>query len=352
MQNLLDNQEAQISADNATADTVRLCTDLLQASLSYFPRLEEALNYTTDMAYAEEERKNLQQTIEAQTGLLLQVDLALAFTDLIRQLDEAILAVRLTQLPGDLSDYTFAIRSADLETFGANGDPLGWELSLTNGDAKVKTSQHYSGDTSDHYFDSHNATPGSLFYTGHQTVEGLPNGTYRLQCAARSSGEGAFITARTATQDLKQAIIKQGTEGNDGGPIWENATEGSAEKAVNGGKGYGWQLIEIDDIEVTDHRLDIGFTNTAVNLTVLRSLKHDDFRLFYTSDKTTGVESALPADTGFRAMGGKGRIYVKADAPYQVYHLSGMRIDRTEGLAPGIYLVKCGQEVRKVQVQP
>ena len=355
LQDLIDYQEAQISADNATADTVRLCTDLLQASLSYFPRLEEALNYTTDMAYAENERKNLQQTIEAQTGLLPQVDQALAFTDLVRQLDEAIMAVRLTQLPGDLSDYTFAIRSADLETFGANGDPLGWELSLTNGDAKVKTSQHYSGDTSDHYFDSYNATPGSLFYTGHQTVDGLPNGTYKLQCAARSSGEGAFITARTATQDLKQAITKQGTEGNDGGPIWENAAEGSAEKAVNGGKGYGWQLIDINGIEVTDHRLDIGFTNdsylTGVEWTGTW-FSADDFRLFYVSDKTTGVESALPAETGFRAMGGKGRIYVKADAPYQVYHLSGMRIDRTEGLAPGIYLVKCGHEVRKVQVQP
>ena len=355
LQGIIDAQEAQITASDATTQTVSQCSALLQASLPYFSKLDEAATYVNEAAYGEAERSALQATMDEQTGLLLGIDNTLAFTDLIRQLDDAILAVRLTQLPGDTSDYTFAIRSADMETFGANGDPLGWTLSLTNGDAKVKNGQHYSGNGGNHYCDSYNATPGTLFYTGNQTIEGLPNGTYTLRCVARSSGQGAFITARTATQDLKQEITKQGTEGNDGGPIWENAEEGSAEKAVNGGKGFGWQFIEITGLKVTDHTLEIGFTNdsyiTGTEWTGTW-FSVDDFRLFYLSDKTVGVESVRPADTGFRATGGKGCIHVVADAPYQVFHMSGMQINRTEGLAPGIYLVKCGQEVRKVQVQP
>ena len=355
LQGIIDAQEAQITASDATTQTVSQCSALLQASLPYFSKLDEAATYVNEAAYGEAERSALQATIDEQAGLLLGIDNTLAFTDLIRQLDDAILAVRLTQLPGDTSDYTFAIRSADMETFGANGDPLGWTLILTNGDAKVKNGQHYSGNGGNHYCDSYNATPGTLFYTGHQTIEGLPNGTYTLRCAARSSGQGAFITARTATQDLKQEITKQGTEGNDGGPIWENAEEGSAEKAVNGGKGFGWQFIEITGLKVTDHTLEIGFTNdsyiTGTEWTGTW-FSVDDFRLFYLSDKTVGVESARTTDTDFRATGGKGCIHVVADAPYQVFHMSGMQINRTEGLAPGIYLVKCGQEVRKVQVQP
>lgn len=353
---LLETQEAQIAADDATSATVQLCDELLQAAQTYFGKLDKALDYVADGTYAEQERNDLQEVVDEQIMLLPDVENTVAFTDLSRQLDEAILRVQLTQLPGDSSDYTFAIRSADLETFGANGDPAGWTLSLTNGDAKVKMGEHYSGNTANHYFDSYNATPGSLYYTGHQTVEGLPNGTYTLQCAARSSGEGAFITVRTATQDLLQEIVKYGTSGNDGGPIWKDAEEGSVEKAVNGGKGYGWQTIEIRDIKVTNNRMDIGFTNdkflTGKEWTGTW-FSADDFRLFYTSDDTsTGVESTVTETGLLQVIGGKGCITVHADAPYQVYNMAGMQINRTEGLAPGIYLVKCGKEVRKVQVQP
>ena len=118
-------------------------------------------------------------------------------------------------------------------------------LSADARDGKVKTGQHYSGNTGNHYFDSYCNTRTdrgiliTLYYTGRQTVTGIPNGTYTLQCAARTSGEGAFITARTATQDLKKEITKYGVEGNDAGPIWENAAAGSAEKNANGGKGFG-----------------------------------------------------------------------------------------------------------------
>ena len=143
-------------------------------------------------------------------------------------------------------------------------------------------------------------------------------------------------------------------DGNDAGPIWENAAAGSAEKNANGGKGFGWQTIEITDIVVTDNRLDIGFTNdsfvTGKEWTGTW-FSADDFRLFYVSDKTTGMETTLSTQGTLRVIGGKGCIQVYADAPYNVYNLSGMAVNRTKGLAPGIYLVKCGKEVRKVQVK-
>ena len=154
--------------------------------------------------------------------------------------------------------------------------------------------------------------------------------------------------------DLKKEITKYGVEGNDAGPIWENAAAGSAEKNANGGKGFGWQTIEITDIVVTDNRLDIGFTNdsfvTGKEWTGTW-FSADDFRLFYVSDKTTGMETTLSTQGTLRVIGGKGCIQVYADAPYNVYNLSGMAVNRTKGLAPGIYLVKCGKEVRKVQVK-
>ena len=353
LQDLTDALASRMEADDATTATVQHCDELLKAAQAYFRKLDEALAYAADETYAGEERNSLRQITDEQTALLPQVQTTAAFNDLIRQLDEAILLVRLTQLPGDTSDYTFAIQSADLETFGANGDPAGWELSLTNGDAKVKTAQHYSGNTANHYFDSYNATPGSLYYTGHQTIEGLPNGTYTLQCAARSSGEGAFITAHTATQDLSQEIAKYGTEGNDGGPIWENAENGSPEKAVNNGKGFGWQTVEIKNIIVTDHRLDIGFTNdkflTGKEWTGTW-FSSDDYRLFYVSEKTTAIDAVGHDGTTFRVTTSKGSITVYADAPYKVYNLSGMQIDRTSGLPTGIYMIECNGEVRKVLV--
>ena len=354
LQGLTEAQQAQLEADSATSGTVVLCNTLLEASLDYFGKLDEACILAADALYAEEERAALQYIIDGQAADVAGVERAVAFTDMVRQLDEAMLAVRKTQLPGDDSDYTFAIQSPDVETYGIDGDPAGWMLSLTNGDTKVKNGEHYSGNTADRYFDAYNITPGWLYYTGHQSIEGLPNGTYRLLCAARSSGEGAFITARTATQQLMQEIIKYGTEGNTGGPIWEAAAEGSAEKAANGGLGYGWQTVEISGISVTDNRLDIGFTNdryltgqewTGTWFSV------DDFRLFYVSDDATAI-SPTPetGSSGFRVVAGKGRIEVYADAPYRIYNLSGLPVNRENGLPAGIYIVKCGQQVRKVLV--
>ena len=164
------------------------------------------------------------------------------------------------------------------------------------------------------------------------------------------------VTSNRYPAQMKPGVCVRGytgTEGNDGGPIWENAENGSPEKAVNNGKGFGWQTVEIKNIIVTDHRLDIGFTNdkflTGKEWTGTW-FSSDDYRLFYVSEKTTAIDAVGHDGTTFRVTTSKGSITVYADAPYKVYNLSGMQIDRTSGLPTGIYMIECNGEVRKVLV--
>lgn len=356
LQDLLDKYQEMVSAEDATGETVVKCHTMLSASAAYFRLLNEAYAYVNDAEglYAEDAKLTLKSVIDEQNALLPSLTEAVAYENLVRQLAVEIENVRKTQLPGDVSDYTFAIRSADVETFGSDGLPEGWEISLTNGDAKVKNGQHYSGNASNHYFDSYNQTPGWLWFTGHQTITGLPNGTYTMQCMARTSGEGSFVTAEADGISYMEEIVKYGTEGNDGGPVWENAEEGSAEKAANGGKGYGWQQMEIGGIIVRNNTLTIGFTNDMY-LTGKKWagtwFSVDDFRLFYVSEKTTSVETAEKADDTFRVITGKGTIQVVSDEPYTIYNVSGVQIGSANGLPAGIYIVKCGGWSRKVSVK-
>lgn len=356
LQGLLDDYLGQVSAEDATGETVVKCHTMLSASSAYFRLLDEAYAYAADAEglYADDAKLALKEVIDEQVVLLPSLTETAAYGDLSRQLEAEIENVRKTQLPGDASDYTFAIRAADVETFGSDGLPEGWEISLTNGDAKVKSGQHYSGDTSNHYFDSYNQTPGWLWFTGHQTITGLPNGTYTMQCMARTSGEGSFVTAEADGISYMEEIVKYGAEGNDGGPVWENAEEGSAEKAANGGKGYGWQQMEIGGIIVRNNTLTIGFTNdkylTGKEWTGTW-FSADDFRLFYVSEKATSVKAADATSDTFRVIAGKGFIRVIADEPYAIYNVSGVQIGSANGLPAGIYVVKCGGRSRKVWVK-
>lgn len=356
LQNLMDNYRQMVSAADVTGETVTMCHTMLTASSAYFRQLNEACAYVADaeQLYTDAAKAVLKNVIDGQIALLPSLTEAVAYADLERQLAAEIENVRKTQLPGNAADYTFAIRAADVETFASNGVPEGWEVNVTNGDAKVKNGQHYSGDGANHYFDSYNGTPGSLWFTGHQTITGLPNGTYTMQCMARTSGEGAFVTAESDGIFYKEEIVKYGTEGNDGGPVWENAEDGSAEKLVNGGKGYGWQLMEISGIVVTNNTLTIGFTNDQYLTGKAWTgtwFSADDFKLFYVSDKTTAISTAEAGNDGFKVITGKGTIQVVSDEPYTIYNVAGVQTNGGNGLATGIYIVKCGGKTRKVWVK-
>lgn len=355
LRNLMDVYRKQTAAEGVTGDIMTVCHTMLGASLSYFLVLDEAYACVADAegVYADAAKATLKSVIDGQVEVLPVLTEAVAYADLSRELSDEIETVRKTRLPGNASDYTFAIRSADVETFASNGLPEGWDISLTNGDAKVKNGQHYTGNGANHYFDSYNGTPGSLWFTGHQTIAGLPNGTYTLKCMARTSGEGAFITAEAGGVFYKEEIVKYGTEGNDGGPVWEAAEAGSAEKNVNGGKGYGWQVVEISDIIVSDNTLTIGFTNDKYLTGKAWTgtwFSADDFQLFYNSDKTTCVRM-MEGDDDWQVIAGHGTIEVMTDKPYRIFNISGVQVTGTKRLLAGMYIVKCGDRTRKVLVK-
>lgn len=356
LQELLDAYQAQTNGENVTGEVVALCHTMLEASLDYFRMLDGACVYVEDAdgVYADEAKQSLRNVIVEQMEILPSLTEAVAYADLSRQLEAEIEVVRKTQLPGDTSDYTFAIRSADVETFGSDGNPEGWMLNRTNGDTFVKNGQHYSGNGANHYFDSFNATAGWLWYTGHQTISGIPNGTYTLQCMARTSGEGSFITAQTSEASYMEEIVKYGDDGSTAGPVWEAAEEGSAKKQVNGGKGYGWQIVEIEGIVVNNNTLTIGFTNDLY-LTGKKWtgtwFSVDDFKLFYKSEKTSAVKGMTEEESAFQIITGKGSIEVISDQPYHIYNVSGVQIGTAKGLSTGLYIVKCGGQSRKVWVK-
>lgn len=349
LQKLLDRQKQMLSGENAATQTLYTCNMILSASLEYFRRHEQAEGYANDGRYNEEARGQLNQLLENQEETILQLTDPVAFTNLVRALNLEIEKVRLTQQPGENTDYTFAIRSAGTGDNLYNGVPDGWELSCTNGDGLTKTGRHYDGNTSDRYFDSYHPTIGFLYYTGHQALQGLPNGTYKLRCAGRTNGNGSFITAESGDEQWKQEIPNAG---ETGGSIWKNAVAGSPEKKANNGLGYGWSTVEIDNILVGNHTLTIGFTNDKYLTGKTWDgnwLSVDDYQLFYKSSDYLGIDR-VESDNPLQILTGKGYIEVLTDQPFQIYRLDGSKIYQGYGLASGTYIIKSEGQVVKAQV--
>ena len=284
----------------------------------------EATSLVGNESYTQEARQRLQTLMDEQEALLPSLTSQTEVDDLIRQLQEGIVAVKLSQQPSETTDFSFMIENAGAEA------ETGWQLSLTNGDAKIKSGEHYSGNTANTYFDSYNATAGNLWYTGHQTLRNLPNGTYRLVAKARSNGEGVFVTAQTANQYLKTEVK---ADGNTGGEL-----------------GNGWNSYTIDDIVVTDGVLTLGFTNDMYLTGKMFTgtwMSADDFQLFYISTSTvTDISQNKADDTWVR--GGKGCIVGDVKA---VYRLDGTRVTSAENLPAGIYIVVGSAKRVKVAVK-
>ncbi len=304
-------------------DTIPVYAD--QPSLADYNEVKaEAAALAVDDSYAQEARQSLQALVAEQDGLLPSLARQSEVDDLARQLREAVVAVRLTRQPGEATDFSFVIKNAGAEA------EAGWQLSVTNGDAKIKSGLHYSGNAANTYFDSYNATAGNLWYTGHQTLRGLPNGTYRLVAKSRTDGEGVFITAQTASQYLK--------------------TEVAANDNAGSGLDNGWGVYAIDGIAVTDGVLTIGFTNDMY-LTGKRFtgtwLSADEFQVFYISGNTSTAISQAKADDAW-ARGGKGCVVGDVRA---VYRLDGTRMGRTDNLPAGIYIVEGAGQRMKIAVK-
>ena len=153
--------------------------------------------------------------------------------------------------------------------------PHEWEFLQDNGWSILRdvrcnhrfttTGQYMNGDREVRYLDNY----GRRQRYRAERVDTLLPGTYRLTCAARANGTGAFIYAIVGDG---QPIFKEiPATGNTGGDIWEKANEfvhyhrdvtiptdsisyGNYQcelAEANRHRGYGWNRITFDPIRIT-----------------------------------------------------------------------------------------------------
>lgn len=185
----------------------------------------------------------------------------------------------------DGTDYTSFIQNPKAES------TTGWDIDKGTGNGPTNGGEYFDSNDSGHrYFDSYNAADSVLNFYGEQVVLGVPNGTYTVGAAVRTSAPGAFIFAGNCGEAKADTLWKEipmqtytylddetGEEKTDKatnkwGAIWENACERFETMTdsdpdyfyiqgivnANGGNGYGWQYLEITGVEVKDHKIVIG----------------------------------------------------------------------------------------------
>lgn len=270
-----------------------------------------ALTVADTEDYSDDARANLRALVQAQADIITTLRVQASVDDLTRQLQQRTDDVRKTRKPGLDTDFSFLIVNPDADSAD------GWALSNTNGDALIKSGQHYSGDTTNPYFDSYNATRGNLWYTGRQTVTGLPNGTYRLIARGRTDGSGVYVFALADSLHLTAV------------PVEGNTT-------TSGSLGRGWNEITVDNITVSDNTMTIGFSNDSYFTGKPRFsgtwFSIDDFQLYYLS---------ASAPTTIHT------INTLAPQSHTTYYTaSGMKVERTEG--HGLFIVRRNNAVVKI----
>lgn len=117
-------------------------------------------------------------------------------------------------------------------------------------DTYVRKGEHYSGDANVCYLDAWNPN-GQQVYQAEKTLPVEP-GVYRIVCAARAEGSGAYIYATTTSKKYGVKLVEIPHYGNTEGEIWENALDSSAEKEANMGNGFGWSKVVVA-IKVDEH---------------------------------------------------------------------------------------------------
>jgi len=265
------------------------------------------------------------------------------------------------------SDFTDFIQNPDAG--GTVEDCGGWNINKGNGNNYTNYGEHYTGNKALHYFDSWNATTGKLNYYGVQTVNNIPNGTYKLSFICRTSGDkGAFVFAGTEKDTAWFRIPVQtytiaagksdGTDStftvyNTYGQIWEEASKAEAantatelqlaEVAVNNGIGYGWQWQSIDNIVVENHSLVIGMTTNS-------TYTKEAFNGTWFSVGNFCLTRVATADnTSWNPVSGMTHVVTDTEAPVEIYTINGIRVNNSK--QKGLYIIKQGGKAKKMFVK-
>jgi hypothetical protein len=276
-------------------------------------------------------------------------------------------AKNIVETNSDVSDFTAFIQNPDAG--GTVEDYAGWNINKGTGSSYTNVGEHYSGDKTLYYFDSWNATSGKLNYYGVQTINNIPNGTYKLTFACRTSGDkGAFIFAGTEKDTTwfripvqTHTIVGGKDDGSDSiinvyntyGQIWEDAENAeaadtatelqSAEAAANSGIGYGWQWQNIDNIVVDNHLLVIGMTTNST----------------YTGETFNGnwfsvgdfslTRTSVGDNVGWNPVSGITNVTNDKQSPVEIFTINGVRVNSST--QKGLYIVKQGNLIKKILVK-
>ncbi len=391
-QNVVNNMEALEAADDATYTEMDSLTTILRYYRdTYLPKLAEVESATVTDATA---KAAVEATVAKQVAALSTAS-ELLTTDVlatyVAELERALnIAAAQDALISGNTDLTGLITNPSVDASSNSAVPEGWTVNRTNGDKNTTTGQAYNGESSNRYFDSWNATAGTVLFTAYQVIENIPNGVYELKAKQRASGtvgqEGVYLFAmdeafsETAATGVFAPAHVQATDSfyvdntmtkgtavgyftDSYGPIWTEAydavdlTGGTEEQnaivAANGGIGRGWFYNSLQ-ITVTNNVLTIGVTcdstltaghtDTEGNLCVPFSgnwFSTDDWELTIIQNNQPDYNLA----TGIETIRQNNATLVGADA---IYSVDGRRVSTLDNVPAGIYVVRQNGKTYKV----
>lgn len=291
-------------------------------------------------------------------------------------------------------DYTSMIVNSDITNSSSNS-VTGWNVTVVNGNTHSNSEQQVDGDKTGRYIDSWNGTVGALRYNAYQTINYLPNGTYKLEAMTRTSGDtGAYLYAMadedsTTTKlslieletmnitelggpynsmgedsiatvmDTYGSIFADLYKRTDGGATAEGAQADTL--LAHDGKGYGWHYTNLE-IEVKNHVLTIGVTTDSVFTMKYGGepwtgtwFSADNFTLKMIAE---GDNSDWNPTTGITVPGeaAENELEIKVvDGTIvsngEIYSLSGVRVASGSKVPAGVYIVRLGDQSKKVLVK-
>ena len=277
--------EGITAADTTTSAALAAITEKLNAYIDYTTYLNEVIIMADDRkaGYADANVKAVKATIAAQKAdLLVKFRSKASVEDLKAKLANEVFFLEKSVFMGAQAgdDLTSVIMNPNFDT---NAD--GWIIRQGNGNGPTITGEHYTGVSDNRYMDSWNGTTGALSFAAMQVLTEIPNGTYTLKFIGRTSGDNVYAFAMgeaitdTLVNDstiLKQVSASEATKwamipnhGAIHGGLYDADSiaflEGTIIEATeimnaNGGHGFGWSEIVIDDIEVKNHEMVIGVT--------------------------------------------------------------------------------------------
>lgn len=362
----LQATEAWIASAEASYKDVDARLQLMKNYVNtYVPALIEANDTRSTIFFSKSAKQALDDVMAKQKAALTQGSLVSA--EVINQYVEELKMTAKMALAQE--DYEQNVNATDYTNFIMNPDlaeETGWTFEKGEGDANSKSGQHYSGDGNRRYIDSYNSTAGKLNYYAEQVIQGLPNGTYEVKAAVRTSAVGAFLFTANGIEKadtvfteipLQEYTYFDEEQQKDTtvfattqyGAIWQEAYYEYIENGngdffevynVNNATGYGWEWLTLPAVEVKNHTLTIGattdgartgkafegtwFSATDFSLTLLQKGNNDDWNGPITS--VTELRNAATAKT--------------------VYSIDGRRVSNTN--RPGLYIITENGRTRKV----